>query len=106
MIMYNTSNICKIDIVFVFHIRYRIIDILDIHTVVFTHHNFLRATSGADFITQSDRIKSGSFLQLKLVWCDMSQSLQIKRVFCKCNYKVNGSRSFGGRMHFNTALHC
>ena len=29
MIMYNTINICKIDIVFVFYIRYRIIDILD-----------------------------------------------------------------------------
>ena len=27
--MYNTINICKIDIVFVFYIRYRIIDILD-----------------------------------------------------------------------------
>ena len=65
--MFNTSNICTIDIVFVFHIRYKIIDILDIHTVVFTHHNFLRATSGADFINQFNWVKSGSFLQLKLV---------------------------------------
>ena len=84
MIMYNTSNICKIDIVFVFHIRYRIIDILDIHTVVFTHHNFLRATSGADFIIQSDRIKSGSFLQLKLVGmgCGVTcYMLHVNRVF-------------------------